>query len=119
MRRILTGLIRLYQLTVSRVLPPMCRYEPSCSEYARQAITRYGAWRGSWLGLRRLCRCHPFAAGGYDPVPGVGKPGQAEREDRQSNALCGAPPEAPPTDTPAAPSEAPADVSSRNELKSQ
>ena len=111
MRRILTGLIRLYQRTVSRVLPPMCRYQPSCSEYAHQAISHYGAWRGSWLGLRRLLRCHPFAAGGHDPVPGVGEPGAATREREQSGA--------PPTDTPAAPSEAPADLSSRNELKSQ
>lgn len=69
MRTILRTLIRLYQLFLSPVLPPACRYAPSCSEYALTAIGRYGAMRGSWLGLKRLCRCHPFHAGGYDPVP--------------------------------------------------
>ena len=62
------GLVRLYQLTLSRLLPPSCRFHPSCSEYTRQAIERYGLSRGVWLGAKRLSRCHPFNPGGYDPV---------------------------------------------------
>jgi putative membrane protein insertion efficiency factor len=65
----LQGLIRLYQLLVSPLLPPGCRYLPSCSEYAAEAIERHGAARGSWLALRRLLRCHPWGGSGYDPVP--------------------------------------------------
>ncbi len=63
------AMIRLYQRWISPVTPPSCRYFPSCSEYAAQAVTRYGLFRGSWLALRRLLRCHPFHPGGYDPVP--------------------------------------------------
>jgi uncharacterized protein len=61
--------IRVYQLVLSPMLGPRCRFYPSCSCYAHTAIERYGARRGVWLGLRRLMRCHPFAEGGYDPVP--------------------------------------------------
>lgn len=67
--RALTGLIRLYQVVVSPALPPSCRFYPSCSQYALEAVRRHGAFRGSWLGLRRLLRCHPWHPGGYDPVP--------------------------------------------------
>lgn len=63
------GLIRLYQMTLSRVLPPSCRFEPSCSHYGYEAIARYGAIHGGWLAVRRLARCHPLNPGGYDPVP--------------------------------------------------
>lgn len=63
------AMIRLYQRWISPLTSPSCRYFPSCSEYAAQAVTRYGLFRGSWLALRRLLRCHPFHAGGYDPVP--------------------------------------------------
>ena len=69
MKSVLLGAIRLYQMTLSRVLPPSCRFEPSCSEYGYQAIARYGVWRGGWLTIKRLSRCHPLNPGGYDPVP--------------------------------------------------
>jgi uncharacterized protein len=68
-RRLFLCVIRAYQLFVSPLLGPRCRFYPSCSCYAHTAIERYGALRGSWLGMRRLLRCHPFNAGGYDPVP--------------------------------------------------
>jgi putative membrane protein insertion efficiency factor len=64
-------LIRLYRRWLSPVLPPRCRYEPTCSAYAEQAIDRYGTLRGSWLALRRIGRCQPFGGSGYDPVPEV------------------------------------------------
>lgn len=67
--RILIGGIRVYQWTIAPWLPPACRYTPSCSHYAVEAIGRHGAARGAWLALRRLLRCHPLAAGGFDPVP--------------------------------------------------
>lgn len=69
MKSLLLGLIRLYRQFISPALPPSCRYYPSCSSYALEAVERYGAWRGGWLALKRLIRCHPFSAGGYDPVP--------------------------------------------------
>jgi putative membrane protein insertion efficiency factor len=69
LRRILLWIIRGYQLTLSPWLGGQCRFHPSCSCYAHTAIERFGAWRGGWLSLRRLLRCHPFVAGGYDPVP--------------------------------------------------
>ncbi len=63
------GLLRLYKLILSPLLPAACRYEPTCSVYAREAIERHGAIRGTVMAARRLARCHPFREGGYDPVP--------------------------------------------------
>ncbi|HOQ67113.1 MAG TPA: membrane protein insertion efficiency factor YidD [Candidatus Atribacteria bacterium] len=57
-----------YQKYISPLFPPCCRFEPSCSEYARQALRKYGLWKGGLLALRRLLRCHPYSPGGYDPV---------------------------------------------------
>jgi len=68
-RRALRGAIRGYQWVVSPWLGPACRYEPSCSHYASEAVERHGALRGSWLAVRRLCRCHPLGGSGFDPVP--------------------------------------------------
>lgn len=64
------ALIRAYQLTISRVLPPSCRFEPSCSHYGYEAINKYGLGKGSWMAAKRISRCHPFYNGSlYDPVP--------------------------------------------------
>ncbi|MDT4929101.1 MAG: uncharacterized protein QOF92_1968 [Pseudonocardiales bacterium] len=67
--RVLIAVVQFYRLAISPCLPPSCRYTPSCSAYAMEAIQVHGAGRGSWLALRRLLRCHPFHAGGHDPVP--------------------------------------------------
>ncbi|MBP7726637.1 MAG: membrane protein insertion efficiency factor YidD [Candidatus Bipolaricaulis sp.] len=69
MRRVLILPLVVYQRAVSPFLPRRCRFVPSCSEYAREAILRYGPLRGGWLALRRLVRCGPWHPGGYDPVP--------------------------------------------------
>jgi hypothetical protein len=68
MRDLLLLSIRGYQYLIGPYLPTVCRFEPSCSRYAYEAIERFGVLHGSWLTIRRLARCHPFAAGGYDPV---------------------------------------------------
>ena len=69
MRFLAAGLIRLYQWTLSPLLGPTCRFYPSCSNYALEALQRYGFLRGSWLAVRRIGRCHPWHPGGIDPVP--------------------------------------------------
>lgn len=69
MKHLLIGLVRLYQYLISPLLGPRCRFHPSCSHYAIEAVETYGAWRGGWLAVRRLLRCHPWHSGGYDPVP--------------------------------------------------
>ena len=79
--RLLMLLLTGYRRFVSPLLGPRCRFYPSCSAYALEAVQVHGALRGSWLAVRRLSRCHPFHAGGLDPVPAPGKPGQAGRAD--------------------------------------
>ena len=69
MRWVLIGFVRFYQGVLSPLLPASCRYYPSCSAYAIEALQRHGALRGSWLAVKRIGRCHPFRPGGYDPVP--------------------------------------------------
>lgn len=69
LQRFLIGGIRFYQRALSPLKPPTCRFAPTCSAYAVEAIQRHGAGRGSWLALRRILRCHPFHKGGFDPVP--------------------------------------------------
>ena len=69
MRTLMIALIRIYQAIVSPLLGPRCRFYPSCSSYAEQAVRDYGAVRGAWIAIRRIARCHPWQPGGYDPVP--------------------------------------------------
>ena len=69
MAKVLLSLIGFYRRVISPHTPPSCRFQPTCSEYAEEAVRRYGARKGGWLALRRLLRCHPFGGSGYDPVP--------------------------------------------------
>jgi len=69
MRKLLTFIIKLYKRVVSPLLPPACRFLPTCSEYAIEAIEKYGVLKGSYLALRRVLRCHPLCESGFDPVP--------------------------------------------------
>lgn len=69
MKWLLIGLLKVYRIFISPLYGQVCRYHPTCSAYALDAVTEYGSLKGSWLAVRRLARCHPWAAGGYDPVP--------------------------------------------------
>ena len=69
MKFILISLIRFYQRFISPLTPPACRFTPTCSQYTLEAIQKYGALKGTWLGIKRICRCHPWGGPGYDPVP--------------------------------------------------
>ena len=68
MQKILIAVLSGYKLLISPLLPSACRYYPTCSEYMMEAVARHGVVRGVWMGVKRLCRCHPFHEGGYDPV---------------------------------------------------
>ncbi len=68
--RCVLGLVRFYRLVLSPLIPPRCRYSPTCSEYALEAVQLHGGLRGLWLAIRRVMRCHPFGGHGFDPVPG-------------------------------------------------
>jgi hypothetical protein len=70
--RLVLGLIAVYRTLLAPLIGPVCRFEPSCSRYTAQCVERFGAFRGSWLGMRRIARCHPFNPGGYDPPPLAG-----------------------------------------------
>ena len=67
LKKIFIKIINLYQ-KISALTPPICRFTPTCSEYTKQAIEKYGVLKGSWLGLKRICKCHPFHPGGHDPL---------------------------------------------------
>ncbi|ACV69424.1 membrane protein insertion efficiency factor YidD [Desulfohalobium retbaense] len=69
MRNVIVFLVRAYQVCVSPLFPPRCRFFPTCSEYTIQAVQEHGFWRGGYLAVRRISRCHPFHCGGVDPVP--------------------------------------------------
>jgi uncharacterized protein len=69
MKYIFMLLIRLYQITIGPLLPPSCRFYPSCSHYGYEAVQKHGAIKGGWMAIKRIGRCHPFHPGGYDPVP--------------------------------------------------
>ena len=76
MRTLLIAILKGYKLVISPLLPSACRYYPTCSECMREAIAKRGVMSGIWMGVKRLCRCHPFHEGGYDPVPAVSSRGQ-------------------------------------------
>ena len=90
MKRLCLRLIRFYKKNISPALPPCCRFLPTCSEYAYEAIERFGVFRGILLGLWRLLRCNPFSKGGYDPVPQSWPPRRKKNEySDKSSAECG------------------------------
>ncbi|SDT42829.1 hypothetical protein SAMN04488543_4335 [Friedmanniella luteola] len=90
MKYLLIGLLKVYRLVISPLYGDVCRYHPSCSAYALRAVGVHGAVKGSWLAGRRLLRCHPWASGGYDPVPGTPEFAEEEREQARAAGTLGA-----------------------------
>ncbi|MBW4655072.1 MAG: membrane protein insertion efficiency factor YidD [Kaiparowitsia implicata GSE-PSE-MK54-09C] len=88
MKQLLIALIRVYRVVISPLFPPVCRFQPTCSQYAIEAIARHGSLKGGWLAAQRLARCHPLHPGGYDPVPLAARP-------HPQSCACGATAEAP------------------------
>lgn len=83
---VMTAMIRFYQLWLGALKPACCRFQPTCSEYARRAILAHGPARGAWLGLRRIGRCHPWGPYGFDPVPGETRPSAPRSADGSAEA---------------------------------
>jgi hypothetical protein len=84
LRKVLTGLIYVYQKAISPWFPAKCRYYPSCSEYAVEAIESHGSLKGAWLSIKRILKCHPFSEGGFDPVPNPTN-NQLDKSDKKEN----------------------------------
>lgn len=80
MRHVFIFLVRAYQIVLSPLLPAACRYHPTCSHYAIEALEKHGARRGGWLAVKRIARCHPFRPGGFDPVPEPTPPDPSRRD---------------------------------------
>lgn len=85
---LLRGLVHVYRLVVSPLLGPRCRFQPTCSEYALDALSKHGAARGLWLMLRRVLRCHPWGGSGWDPVPEPGSHGTAHKDCHAKGGGC-------------------------------
>lgn len=98
MRAVLVALLKAYRFAISPLYGQVCRYYPTCSAYALEAVQTHGAARGSWLAARRVCRCHPWAAGGLDPVPPARDAGVASQPPDATDSP--EPPVAPATSTP-------------------
>jgi uncharacterized protein len=87
---VLIGLLRMYRFFISPLYGQVCRYHPTCSAYALEAVTVHGSIRGSWYALRRLASCHPWSDGGYDPVPGTGRETSDQPSDSPTDQTLGA-----------------------------